>query len=862
MQNPKRPQPSLFALEQRLRKVQPQSPYSNPAQPTQKLPSEALPKQRVIAQAFDWDEAIELQYRQEAFPNTSLSPSPFAEAHRLSLGLEDSSESFEVEVFDPDEDEAPSGEDEAQAKAFNLENEDIADSEGHPSAQTQKTEIKRHKRPNQQERLETQLETKAVTVDGATPSTRPLKSAQPQALNGEEAEAGKLSTDAFDAEAFAADIEAILMGQPEPLAQPPRAASDSTPSPAQPHPHDVFDQIAQGKLPPPTSTPLPEPPVPAEARPFAYSHAIFDQMAENMAYANSFDLGTISLEQQFDEFDRLLDQAEQQHQPTAALSHATALNEWELAEDLALIKGSEFVDQVQHSNIATQMQRLSDNVALSASLRQALEQIPIDSPITASSNSELTREINQVLESLKEFPLEGNLAILATHQPAATIRKFQIGNDLETYYFEWNTQGNHLAVYDDFVAYDQLTALERELIKPIQGAKPNLGEAIKAELNCEPEWLGKVASYVQDSLYDFLVKEAKVTPFYGNYQANYSKIFNKASGDANESDANELVVVIAKDSENGNLNITDKFRQRLYQIYYNFIWESLSSYMNSSYINWLKTHNPNDRWLQKKDFSQAQKKLDPKLEIWFTRRVSEDQKEKVVKEVLAFWEFHEQMKDNKVTLQKILLNQFNDLNDLIVNALKAWEVATQGSSNTLAVPQQISNFLIMFNEQYQQAVPIYVDRLCQAIRLCIGSEGKRENGKIRILIDQAKYKKVYGGAGASDNKCIPAKLFSDNCQADEIIRINIDANGMIDTTGELSSMFATSLAHELAHIIGFNPTGSDKPNKAKAGHFTSIDSFSELEEVKGPEKHELPKLWYDAYFYETLYGALKTKLNS
>ncbi|BAZ11127.1 hypothetical protein NIES4071_29530 [Calothrix sp. NIES-4071] len=41
------------------------------------------------------------------------------------------------------------------------------------------------------------------------------------------------------------------------------------------------------------------------------SHSIFDQVAENLAYANSFDLGTLTLEQRFDEFDRILDQHKQ-----------------------------------------------------------------------------------------------------------------------------------------------------------------------------------------------------------------------------------------------------------------------------------------------------------------------------------------------------------------------------------------------------------------------------------------------------------------------------------------------------------------------------------------------------------------------
>lgn len=349
MRNPKRPQLSpLFELEHSLRKTRPQPPKPHPAPPTQKLPSNPLPNQKVTAQAFDWDETIELEYRREAFPDTSLSPSPFSEQYSFSAEPEDTSQSFEVEAFELDEDEEQSAEVDAQAKAFELEDEDEVDSVDRsiPAQPEGKTYRHANRKKNP--------ETKPVEVDLATPfSARPLKSAHPleQSGSAKDAETDNDSTDTFDAEAFAADIEAILTGKAEVPAQPTETPSiPSSPEPAQPHPHDVFDQIAQGKLPPPTPTPSPELPAQeeGEARPFAYSHAIFDQMAEGMAYANSFNLGTISLEQKFDEFDRLLDQEEQQKQaaPEPVLSHAAELDDQELAEDLALINGVEFADQM------------------------------------------------------------------------------------------------------------------------------------------------------------------------------------------------------------------------------------------------------------------------------------------------------------------------------------------------------------------------------------------------------------------------------------------------------------------------------------------------------------------------------------
>lgn len=62
---------------------------------------------------------------------------------------------------------------------------------------------------------------------------------------------------------------------------------------------------------PPSLSPLPSPPAPAPLPPpssFSNAHSIFDQLGKNMAYATAFDLGTLSLQQRFDEFDRRLDE--------------------------------------------------------------------------------------------------------------------------------------------------------------------------------------------------------------------------------------------------------------------------------------------------------------------------------------------------------------------------------------------------------------------------------------------------------------------------------------------------------------------------------------------------------------------------
>lgn len=105
---------------------------------------------------------------------------------------------------------------------------------------------------------------------------------------GEVSTATAFEDRAADAEAFEADIRAILSGEKsyEPQAAPvaettaPQSAAPSSPNPA---------------------------PAPAQTAPVsqATSHSVFDQMAS--VDANTLDVGALSLEQQFSEFDRILE---------------------------------------------------------------------------------------------------------------------------------------------------------------------------------------------------------------------------------------------------------------------------------------------------------------------------------------------------------------------------------------------------------------------------------------------------------------------------------------------------------------------------------------------------------------------------
>ena len=128
----------------------------------------------------------------------------------------------------------------------------------------------------------------------ANPPVAPSKSAAPSAealdFDFDEFDRAPVSGQASDAEAFAADLEAILRG--EKVYEPPVEPSQPSvvaqpPTPAQPA---AVPERSQAQ-----SLPKKQP----------SAHDIFDQMS--MSYATAFDLGTFSLEQTFDEFDAILD---------------------------------------------------------------------------------------------------------------------------------------------------------------------------------------------------------------------------------------------------------------------------------------------------------------------------------------------------------------------------------------------------------------------------------------------------------------------------------------------------------------------------------------------------------------------------
>ncbi len=315
-----KPKNRLHDLEQTLKPAAPQAPSAAPAQLAQ--PEASDQNQPIEGRAtgqwgaietrvFDHNEPIELRYSQATdgyVPSTPI----YAAAQSVMSDLDASSGAFEVEAFEVNADTPPPPP---------------------PKVAEQKTE-RSPSAPLQPE-----------VVANPSPSL-PLKSAAPEAqsFSLETAEPKPAtSPEVATKDDFLKDLQAIVEGKktydgtnkqvvdvshsatqfstPEPSTSPGSAAAPPTPGdPAkQTSPHDVFDRLAQG---------LPPQPAPAASPTPTYSdaHSVFDRMGKSMAYANSFDLGTITLEQRFDEFDRLLDVEEKDSQLLSSTQFRNASN--------------------------------------------------------------------------------------------------------------------------------------------------------------------------------------------------------------------------------------------------------------------------------------------------------------------------------------------------------------------------------------------------------------------------------------------------------------------------------------------------------------------------------------------------------
>jgi endonuclease/exonuclease/phosphatase family metal-dependent hydrolase len=355
------PKNRLHDLEQKLhRPVQKESS----AQGKKQKPAQSA---SVEAMSFDNNEPIDLRYDQKAGGYVPSSPT-YATAHSLTPDLGSDAEAFKIEPFDEIHLAPPTPADTnssgsspvtpdsagSPARAFEIDTPVVEKGVSVPDKATESDEflenlqaISRGEKTYDGDRKQVvdaatsapKAETKIVNVKAEPPvqaevvssatSSIPTKSAAPSAqafdVDTPTIEQVSVPDEVVTEDDFLEDLQAILNGEKTfdsdrkqavnkststPNAEQLSVPSSSSPAPVEPSkqtsPHDVFDRMAQGVP--------PEPKAPTPAPTYSNAHSVFDRMGKNMAFANSFDLGTISLDQRFDKFDQILKAEEKQSQ--------------------------------------------------------------------------------------------------------------------------------------------------------------------------------------------------------------------------------------------------------------------------------------------------------------------------------------------------------------------------------------------------------------------------------------------------------------------------------------------------------------------------------------------------------------------
>ena len=116
------------------------------------------------------------------------------------------------------------------------------------------------------------------------------------------------------------------------------------------------------------------------------------------------------------------------------------------------------------------------------------------------------------------------------------------------------------------------------------------------------------------------------------------------------------------------------------------------------------------------------------------------------------------------------------------------------------------------------------------------------DSRVMVVFDAAGFAEVYGKT-PSLPEATPANMMTGPAEEagrepglpdETYVLINVDSPDNIVT-----------LAHELAHVAGYNPTGVEP-----SGHFTDSTSYQQAEAEYGP------KLLFDAYYFEVLFRRL------
>lgn len=334
-------------------------------------PESSVPSE---AHAFDWDEAISLEYKDDSEPaaesfdgvsdsdsSQSFGIDETSDEAATAFGLFDNDNSlpFQVEAFSVDDDHIIPIQHSA-GRVYGIEPNEPPPQAIAPESHAYEVEDTTEPSPMPEDstlesvayETDSEEDTPAIPVKATVvdfPSS-PQKSADAfdfdeleRAIGENHPAADKGDDRTGDDKSFAADLEAILRG--EKVYEP---ATDTFPTAI---------TVAQAQVAPaPAPPPQPPSPPPSQAQSVASQSAspqdIFSQMGRSMTHATAFDLGTISLQQTFNEFDDILDQQEQAHsfseeeaEPETregpAIAHPFDWDEDELAADIAALSASE-----------------------------------------------------------------------------------------------------------------------------------------------------------------------------------------------------------------------------------------------------------------------------------------------------------------------------------------------------------------------------------------------------------------------------------------------------------------------------------------------------------------------------------------
>lgn len=180
-----------------------------------------------------------------------------------------------------------------------------------------------------------------------------------------------------------------------------------------------------------------------------------------------------------------------------------------------------------------------------------------------------------------------------------------------------------------------------------------------------------------------------------------------------------------------------------------------------------------------------------------------------------------------------------NLKNDIINALTTLKHTTQDTTNSKTI-EEISNYC----SKSHQNIEMYAEAVVNSMKELLNSK------RLHIVFDSAMLDDVFGKSIVESGiELKPSDMMSNDKEIKDgsiIIMINIDAH-----TGENFDDYYSTFTHELGHAIGYNPYGA-----MHSGHFRELDRYLEFEDIEShkKEKHKckIPKIFFDAYYFETL----------